>query len=149
MKNATKCILVHQRSELAVSNYYFWYNVEFIDENGCVFDGNLGNGFKLDVSAWGQFSNQMMSLLYNQSSLYWCRPPFEDHIAKVWEIYSRLKDFSTEKEINLTAELIRKDEKILELEKEVEDFTFTNQLLKQERDQYKELLDEIKEMVEK
>jgi hypothetical protein len=81
--------------------------------------------------------------------LYWCRPPFEDHIAKVWEIYSRLKDFSTEKEINLTAELIRKDEKILELEKQVEDFTFTNQLLKQERDQYKELLDEIKEMVEK
>ena len=149
LKNATKCILVHQRSELAVSNYYFWYNVEFIDENGCVFDGNLGNGFKLDVSAWGQFSNQMMSLLYNQSSLYWCRPPFEDHISKVWEIYSRLKDFSTEKEINLTAELIRKDEKILELEKEVEDFTFTNQLLKQERDQYKELLDEIKEMVEK
>ena len=60
-----------------------------------------------------------------------------------------MKDFSTEKEINLTAELIRKDEKILELEKEVEDFTFTNQLLKQERDQYKELLDEIKEMVEK
>lgn len=149
LKNAVKCLLIHQRSELAISNYYLWYNIEFIDDKGCVFDGNLGNGFKLEVSAWGQFSNQMMSLLYNQSSLYWCSPPFEDHITKVWEIYTRLKDIPTEKEINLIANLFRKDDEILELEKKVEDFTFTNQLLKQERDQYKELLDEIKEMVEK
>lgn len=90
-----------------------------------------------------------MSLDYNHSHMFWCRPPFEDHMAKLWEIYIRLKDVPTEKEIKLTAELIRKDEKIFELEKKVEDFTFTNQLLTQERYQYKELLDEIKEMVEK
>ena len=149
LKNAEKCLLIHQHSKLAISNYYSWYNVEFIDEKGCVFDGNLGNGFKLDVCPLNQFSNQMMRLLYNQSELFWCEPPFEAHIAKVWELYTRLKDIQTMREICLIAELYRKDEKILELEKEVKDFSYTNQLLKQERDQYKELLDEIKEMVDK
>lgn len=147
--NCVKSILVHRRDTLAQTNSYYWYDIEFIDENGCVSDGNLGNGYSINVRAWGQYSNQIMSLDYNHSHMFWCRPPFEDHMAKLWEIYIRLKDVPTEKEINLTAELIRKDEKILELEKEVEDFSFTNQLLKQERDQYKELLDEIKEMVEK
>ena len=41
-------------------------------------------------------------------------------------------------------ELFQKDEKIIELEKQIEDFKFTNHLLEKERDQYKELLDEIK-----
>jgi hypothetical protein len=70
-------------------------------------------------------------------------------IQKVWELYTKIKDIPTESERNLVIDLFKKDEKILELEKKVEDFTFTNQLLKQERDQYKELLDKIKEMVEK
>jgi cell division protein FtsB len=36
-----------------------------------------------------------------------------------------------------------------ELEKQIEDFTYANHLLKLERDQYKELLDEIKEALNK
>jgi hypothetical protein len=70
-------------------------------------------------------------------------------MPKVWELYTRLKDVPTEKEIKLIADLFRKDEKILELEKEIEDFKFTNHLLEQERNQYKELLDEIKEALNK
>lgn len=149
LKNAEKCILVHQRDQLAISNYYYWYNIEYIDENGCVSNGNLGNDFSIEVTAWGQYSNQIMSLDYNSSHLFWCRPPFEDHMPKVWELYTRLKDVTTEKEIKLIADLFRKDEKILELEKEIEDFKFTNHLLEQERNQYKELLDEIKEALNK
>lgn len=148
LKNAEKCILVHQRDQLAVSNYY-WYNIDYINDNGCVFNGNLGDGFSIEVSAWGSFSNQIMSLDYNGSHLFWCRPPFEDHMPKVWELYTRLKDVPAEKEIKLIAELFRKDENILELEKKVEDFTFTNQLLKQERDQYKELLEDIRIIINK
>ena len=125
------------------------YNVEFIDESGCVHDGNLGDGFNLEVSAWGQFSNQVMSLSYNQSSLYWFHAPFENKIPKMWELYTRLKEVSLSKEIELISDLFRKDEQVLTLEKEIEDFKFSNNLLKQERDQYKELLDEIKEITNK
>lgn len=149
LKNAEKCILVHQRDQLAVSNYYYWYNIDYIDENGCVSNGNLGDGFSIDVSAWGSFSNQIMSLDYNGSHLFWCGVPFEDHMPKVWELYTRLKDIPAEKEIKLIADLFRKDEKILDLEKEIEDFKFTNHLLEQERNQYRELLDEIKDALNK
>jgi hypothetical protein len=147
LRNCVKCILVHRRDTLAQTNSYYWYNVEVIDENGCIYDGNLGNGYSIEVNAWGQYSNQIMSLDYNSSHLFWCRPPFEDHMPKVWELYTRLKDVPTEKEIKLIADLFRKDEKILELEKEIEDFKFTNLLLEQERNQYKEMLDEIRDVV--
>ena len=46
-------------------------------------------------------------------------------------------------------ELFKKDEKILELEKEREDFRFSNRLLEQEREQYRDLLDEIRQIVGK
>ena len=148
LTNAEKCILVHQRDQLALSNYYYWYNIEFIDENGCVYDGNLGNGYSLGVSAWGTYANQIMSLDYNNSHLFWCKPPFENCIAKIWGLYIRLKEISSAKEVELVANLFRKDEKILELEKDLEEFRFSNKLLEQERDQYKDLLDEIKQIIE-
>jgi len=53
----------------------------------------------------------------------------------------------SEKEIELIVKLFNKDETILELEKEIEDFTFLNKLLKQERDQYKDLLKEIGDII--
>ena len=52
-------------------------------------------------------------------------------------------------EIKLVASLFKKNETILELKKEIENFKFTEYLLEQERNQYKRMLDEIKEMVEK
>ena len=46
LSQARKCILIHSRKVLAVSNWYTWYKVEYIDEEGCVTDGMLGNGFR-------------------------------------------------------------------------------------------------------
>lgn len=68
-------------------------------------------------------------------------------MAKVWKLYSMTKKMETDKEIELTARLFRSDEKILEMERKIASHEFTNLLLEQERDQYKSLLDEIKEMV--
>ena len=51
----------------------------------------------------------------------------------------------SETERKRVVDLFEKDEKIFELEEQIKDFSFANQLLKQERDQYKELLDEIKD----
>ena len=148
LRNANKCILIHQRSKLALSNWYSWYKIEYINEEGCVFDIELGNGFTLDIMAWGSYANQVMSLDYEGEHIYWCKRPWTDKLPKVWEMYTKVKDLKTKGEIALIAELFRKDETILKLEKEKEDFKYKEELLKQERDQYKDLLDEIKEMVE-
>ena len=45
------------------------------------------------------------------------------------------------------AELINKDEKILDLMRENEGFKFSNYILEKERNQYINLLNEIKEIV--
>ena len=148
LRDCEKCILVHRRDTLAITNSYYWYDIEYIDEKGCVFEGNFGNGFGLDVHASGQYWNQVMCLTYNNTNLYRCKPPFEDHMAKIWNLYSRLKELSSPTEIKLIAELFQKDEHILELEKEFEDFKFSNRLLEEERNQYKELLDELKNLVD-
>ena len=70
-------------------------------------------------------------------------------MAKVWQLYSRVRGIESANEIKLIAELFKKDEKILELEKEIEDFRFSNRLLEQEREQYRDLLDEIRQIVGK
>ena len=70
-------------------------------------------------------------------------------MAKIWKFYQKVKDISSEKEVKTIADLFRKDEKILELEKEIEGFKYENYLLEQQRNEYRDLLDEIKEMVSK
>ena len=90
-----------------------------------------------------------MQLSYDNRVIYSCRRPWEDHMAKVWQLYSRVRGIESANEIKLIAELFKKDEKILELEKEIEDFRFSNRLLEQEREQYRDLLDEIRQIVGK
>ena len=70
------------------------------------------------------------------------------HLPQIWELYNRIKNVKSEKEINLIVDLFSKDEKILKLEKEIENFTFSNHLLMQERDQFRNLLKEIRDIVE-
>ena len=48
---------------------------------------------------------------------------------------------------HMYAGLFRKDEKILKLEKEIEDFNFLDCLLKQEKEQYKNLLEEVRNLL--
>ena len=149
LRDAGECILIHQRSEKAVTNWYSWYKVEYIDGEGCVFDGNLGEKFSLYIVSINSFSNQRMQLSYDNRVIYSCRRPWEDHMAKVWQLYSRVRGIESANEIKLIADLFKKDEKILELEKEIEDFRFSNRLLEQEREQYRDLLDEIRQIVGK
>ena len=113
--------------------------------------GDLENGFKLKIEAWGSFSNQVMSLSYGNDNLnlYWCKAPFDKGIQKAWELYSKLKEIKVLSEIKLIADLFKKNEEIFELEKKVDDFTFTNHLLEQERNQYQKMLDEIKSVFNK
>ena len=103
----------------------------------------------LKIESWGSFSNQVMSLSYGNDNLnlYWCKAPFDKGIKKAWELYSKLKEIKTLSEIKLIADLFMKDEKIFELKNKVEDFTFANHLLKLERDQYKDTLKDICDIV--
>lgn len=146
LKEAVQCLLIHHKQIKSEKvNWYSWDDVEYIDKEGCVLERNLGNKFDLQTYA----SASVMALSYNGQELYSCYTPWEDNIGKIWSLYCEVKDLESSNEIRLVASLFRKDENILELKKEIENYKFTEHLLEQERVQYKELLDEIKRMVEK
>jgi predicted CopG family antitoxin len=147
LNEANECLLIHRRSALAVTNSYYWYKIEYIDEDGAVTDGVLKNGFSLWTGASGSFSNQIIQLQDEKRVLYNCFTPFETNLQHLWDAYCRLKKAKSDAEIDLINELIEKDEKILDLMREVEGFKFSNYILEKERNQYKKLLNEIRDIV--
>lgn len=147
LKNATKCILIHERISLAVSNWYEWYKIEFINELGEVLDSRIDEEFELRIIACGGYANQMMEIANNRVHHSW-KYPWESAIKEMWSLYLRLKEAETEKERILISDAFYKDNKILQLEKENADFKFQNDLIEKERDMYKSILDEIKQMLE-
>lgn len=148
LSHAEQCILIHSKRELAVTNWYDWYSVDYINEDGCVLGKNLGNGFKLETLAGGSYSNQIMQLSSEKRVIFTCRPPYENQMQKVWNIYRRAKKCESEQSIELLAEIIDKEENNLNLEKEILDLKFSNYILEKQNKQYKQLLKEIKELVE-
>ena len=143
LRCAEQCILFHIGSYK--NNNYWWssYKFQFINNDGVVSDYRLDDKFELDAN----YTNGT-SLYYKGNNIYSVPKPWENGIIKVWELYLRVKDLKTFEEIKLIIDLYRKDEKILELERQIEGFKFTNYLLEQERNQYKSLLDEIKQIIE-
>ena len=142
LRNTHQCLLMHERSEIPISNIYYWYEFEYINPEGCVLASDLENGFNL-ISYKRKQDVPYIELRYKENYLY-----SNLSIQKVWELYSKIKDIPSETEMKLIVDLFEKDEKIFELEKVIEDFSFSKHLLKQERDQYKELLDEIKQIID-
>lgn len=146
LRNAEKCILFHTSSYL--SNYdnswYTEFKFQFINNDGVVSNNRLDDKFELRVNYL-----RGTCLYYKENEIFSVPKPWENGIVKVWKLYLKIKDLKTYEEIILTTDLYRKDEKILELENQIEGFKFAKSLLEQERNQYKSLLDEIKQIIEK
>lgn len=149
LSNAKKCILIHERLSLAISNWYSWYVVQFINENGEVLVGRLDNDFELCTVACGGYDNQWLELRADHRTYYSCKAPWkENDIKSIWGLYVRLKQATTECERNLIASLFKKDQTILELEKANRNFEYKTQLLENEKKLYKGILDDIKNLLE-
>lgn len=147
LSQARKCILIHSRKALAVTNWYTWYKVEYIDEEGCVTDGFLGKEFRIYANYSGSFADQKIYLCHRDLEIYSCPAPFADKMQKVWDVYLRARKMSSQEARELMADLIYKDEQILELEGDIANLKFTNILLEKQKKQYRGLLKQIEEMV--
>lgn len=145
LRNAEKCILFHMSSHKGDYNnsWYTYFKFQFINNDGVVSDNRLDDKFELR----GNYLRGTC-LYYKENEIFSVPKPWENGIVKVWELYLKIKDLKTYEEIILMTDLYRKDEKILELENQIEGFKFAKYLLEQERNQYKSLLDEIKQIIE-
>ena len=150
LSNASKCLLIHEYSARAVTNWYRWYKVQFISEEGEVLDEHLDEEFKLWIYPVYGYNDQRLTLYADESEYYSCEAPWnKEDIQSVWNLYVRLKQASTEYERNLIASLFEKDQTILELEKANRNFKYKTQLLEKEMQLYKGILDDIKNLLEK
>ena len=148
---AEQCILLHFGKEITSSGSYFRGLSQFINKNGVVSNYWLDNRFKL-ILDYNYPQGYTIQLEYEYDGHATCLltpEPWEKSIGKMWKLYSRLKDLDSFAKIKLVTDLFQKDEQILDLEKQIEDFKFMNYLLELERNQYKSLLDEIKENLTK
>lgn len=149
LKKAEQCILLHLSIESTSRGRFSDHQLQFIDKDGVVHNNCFDNRFYF-YTAYS--SNVSLGLAYDDNGikkyLYKHPAPWESSVEKVWKLYSRVKDLDSLAKIQLVAELFEKDEKILELEKQIEDFRFTKYLLEQERNQYKGLLDEIQQLID-
>lgn len=149
LANASKCMLIHERSSLAITNWHSWYVVQFINENGEVSVNRIDDEFALSIAACGHYDNQMLELSGDHCVYCSWRKPWEKCIKPMWSLYVRLKSAKSKSERELIASLFRKEQEILDLEKKNRDFEYKTLLLEKEKDLYKGLLDEIKDLFEK
>lgn len=147
LSHANKCILIHSRSTLAITNRYNWYDIQFINECGQVLEDALDDEFSLEVCAYGGYANQRIDLSADGIQYYSASMPCDNSIVDIWKLYLRLKEAKTPTERDLISSLFRKDKQILELEKEVEDFKFKTHMLEEEKLMYKSVLKEIQNVV--
>lgn len=142
LNRAQQCLLLHKRLELAETIRYLHYDVEMINKDGIVEVDPIDDELKIRCTA-----AKMELYRYNSSgfteTLYTCYSPFEKGIKSIWALYTRLKDVKTPQEQKMIADMFQKDETILRKEQEVNGFKFENELLRQERDMYKDLLDKV------
>lgn len=134
LNDAYQCILIHCRSQMAVTNKYKWYRFEFINHRGQNLGKIIGNDCIIVIKWYGSWANQTMELIHRGNIIYSCKAPFELHMQSIWDSYCNTLN---EGQVDITALktlLAQKEERIHELEEQVS--------------QYKQLLDGIKELIE-
>ena len=152
LENAKHCFLVHRRSELAERRYYDWFDVEYINEYGEVYEESIDKDFNLFVRHLESYRYQVLHLTSGGVD-YKCWPSWGNTASiqycfqSVWNLYNELKKTETRKERSIIVQLYEKDEKILQQKKEIANFSYANALLEKERDMYKGLLDDIKKLL--
>ena len=158
LENAKQCILVHMGRhsvyDYGYKGWFNWIDVEYINEHGDPFEESLDKEFRLFVENHYSY-DRTLNPKSSDGIWYYCLPSWDNvaniqyNFQSVWNLYHELKKAETQKERSIIVQLYKKDEKILQQKKEIANFSYANALLEKERDMYKGLLDEIKNLLTK
>ena len=149
---ASQCIIIHHWVE-KITNEFDRFDFEFISKDGGVHHNCIDDDFLLHVVWINNWSNLKLRLSTNAHHVYYEFPlksmSVVTGIKKMWHLYKRLKEAKTMEERMLIAKMYQQDEKILQQEKEIDGFKFVNALIEKDRDMYKGILDDIKQLLHK
>lgn len=158
LRDATRCILIHEWHYLAVTLTYDAYTLQYIDEAGSVNEGNLGEGYAIGIHPASFNCPAKMYLRKNNVEIFRTRTDFSGNDAysygweavlkDVWKLYLKCqKECTTEKEVRLLCDLVKQQNDISLLQNKIDVNEYYKMLVQKERDAYKQVLDEIKGMV--
>lgn len=155
LENAKQCFLLHKNTNVqyyygGYKEYFINYTLEYINEYGEISNGNLDDGLCVSVSV---IDGEWLYLKCSSGVIYQCKMSFintasiRDGFQSIWNLYNELKKVETPKEMAIIVELYKKDETILQQKREIANFSYANALLENERDMYKGLLDDIRNII--
>lgn len=157
LKNAKKCILIHDMEYLAVTLTYPCYSVQILNDDGIVANNDLGDGFQIGITSGSYNYGSEMYIQYQDKYLFRTRADFEGKnyhrwenvLPDIWKLYLRLKkECANVHEMEMLCNLVKKDNEIVDLNEKLDQERYRNQQKDLQIQAYRSVLDEIKNMVE-
>ncbi len=154
------CLIIQQFGSRRKNYNNPWYIetfLQFIDKDCCVHGGYpdggrnknvlLENGFSIRYEPGCEYPNEV-SLWFAGDKLCQLGSTSWDILSqKVLKLYFLLQKATSLAEMKLIVELYKNDENSLQIKKEISDLGFAHQLLKKERDQLQETINEIRKLI--
>ena len=158
LRDATRCILIHEWHYLAVTLTYDAYTLQYIDESGAVNGGNFGEGYSIGIHPASFNYPAKMFLRRNNTEVFSTRTDFsgndaynygwETVLKDVWKLYLKCrKECTTEKEIRLLCDLVKEQNTTRLLQNKIDVNEYYKMLVQKECEAYKQVLDEINGML--
>lgn len=152
LKGSRDCLIILTYNELAITNYYDWYAIRYIDEDGNVHNGYSQNGFTIEIETWGSYSNKRMTLHKNGIGLFdigkgLYQNPWDEPIHKLWEVYQLVKDCRSDDEAMYIAENVKLKDLIRLKDEKISALDFAKQRIEMQMKEYKKLLDDISRLI--
>lgn len=148
---AKQCILIHAYNITSAEEPYVHFDIDYIDENGCVNQNHLDSSFRLYIDYIGPWRNHnlIMYLRSNdkKTTFYSCTGPWQDKIEIVWNLYLKIRDCSLQ-EAKTFGAMVMKDQQLALQAKTIRELEATKLFLEQEVAAYKGILDEIKVLLD-
>lgn len=157
LRDAQKCILIHEMSYLAVTLTYSCDNVQILNSDGVVTNNDLGDGFKIGISRGSYNDPPKMYIDYQDKRLFSTNTDFNGNnkwdwskiLPDIWKLYLRLKkECVNVHEMKMLCDIVKKDNEIVDLNEKLDQEKYMNQQKDLQIQAYKSLLDEIKNMME-
>lgn len=152
LSNATEAIIILTRSELALNNYYRWYDIRHINSEGIVNTGYINGRFRFFTTFSGRFSDQIIGIEYDNNRLYSVELSPQNWLEKfkeLWDMFIILKNCDTVQEMRYARSCFYNDITIKKLQQEISDGKLKEFLLEQEIMKFKSIVDRLENAADK
>ena len=155
---AHRCLLIHEWKEKAVSIWYDTYKVHYIDESGVCSDGIIDKDYRIGIEP-SRFNVPSKMFLYRKKTCVFSSDAdlsgrshysfgWEPILSDVWNLYLKCKqECHTEKEALMLRDIVNMTNSNRILKERLSEAEYEKMVAQKERDVYKQMLDEIKELV--